>query len=116
MGDRPGSEDAGPTFAQVLGAAPDDTGHPAWCQFDRPGAVGGVEHVSRLFEWRPTYMPDVAVTGWLRHVSYQDSSEETPVVVLQVDNPEQPGEMGMSAEDLASLAEHLLALRRTLLG
>ncbi len=89
--------------------------HPAWCQFDRPGALGGVEHVSRPIEWRPTYMSDVAVTGWLRHVSYPDGSEETPVVVLQVDNPELPGEIGMTVEDLASLAERLMKLRQTLL-
>jgi hypothetical protein len=79
------------------------------------GALGGVEHVSGPLEWRPTYMSDVAVTGWLRHDSYPDGSEETPVVVLQVDNPEQPGELGMTAEDLASLVERLLALRQTLL-
>lgn len=115
MGDSPGSDEPGPSAAQVLGEGADDARHPSWCQFDRPGAAGGVEHLSRLFEWRPTYMPEVAVTGWLRRVSYSDSSEETPVVVLQVDNPEQPGEVGMAAEDLASLAEHLLVLRRTLL-
>jgi hypothetical protein len=60
-------------------------------------------------------MSEVAVTGWLRRVSYSDSSGETPVVVLQVDNRERPGEIGMTAEDLASLAERLLVLRRTLL-
>jgi hypothetical protein len=60
-------------------------------------------------------MSDVAVIGWLRHVSYPDGSEETPVVVLQVDNPEQPGEIGMTADDLASLADRLLALRQDLL-
>jgi hypothetical protein len=89
--------------------------HPVWCEYDRPGALGGVEHVSGPLEWHPTYMSDVAVIGWLRHVSYPDGSEETPVVVLQVDNPEQPGEIGMTAEDLASLADRLLALRQDLL-
>jgi hypothetical protein len=89
--------------------------HPGWCRFERPGALGGVEHVSGPVEWHPTYMSDVAVIGWLRHVSYPDGTEETPVVVLQVDNPEQPGEFGMTAEDLASLADRLLALRADLL-
>jgi hypothetical protein len=110
----PGPDEPGSTAARVLGegAAP---GHPTWCEFDGPGALGGVEHLSGLFEWRPSYMSEVAVTAWLRHVSYSDASEETPVVVLQVDNPEQPGEVGMTADDLASLAERLLVLRRTLL-
>jgi len=90
--------------------------HPVWCKNDRPGALAGVEHVSGTLEWHPTYMSDVAVTGWLRHVSYLDGSEETPVVILQVDNPEQPGEIGMTVDDLASLAERLLALRQDLLS
>ncbi len=109
-----GPDEAGSAAAQVLGDV-GSAGHPAWCDFDRPGALGGVEHLSGLFEWRPTYMSEVAVTGWLRGVCYSDSTEETPVVVLQVDNAEQPGEIGMNAEDLASLAERLLVLRRTLL-
>jgi hypothetical protein len=110
----PGPDEPGSTAARILGegAAP---GHPTWCEFDGPGALGGVEHLSGLFEWRPSYMSEIAVTAWLRHVSYSDASEETPVVVLQVDNPEQPGEVGMTADDLASLAERLLVLRRTLL-
>ena len=107
-------DEARSAAAQVLGDDADSAGHPTWCEFDRPGVLGGVEHTSVLFEWRPTYMSDVAVTGWLRRVCYSDSSEETPVVVLQVDNPEQPGEIGMTTEDLASLVERLLVLRRTL--
>ena len=47
--------------------------------------------------------------------AFVDHFEETPVVVLQVDNPDQPGEIGMTAEDLASLADRLLALRQDLL-
>jgi hypothetical protein len=108
-------DEARSAAAQVLGDVAGSAGHPAWCEFDRPGVLGGVEHLSGLFEWRPTYMSEVAVTGWLRRVCYSDSTEETPVVVLQVDNPEQPGEIGMTVEDLASLAERLLVLRRTLL-
>jgi hypothetical protein len=92
-----------------------DPQHPVWCDVDHLGPLGGVEHVSGPLEWHPTYMSDVSVIGWLRHVSYADGSEETPVVVLQVDNPEQPGEIGMTAEDLASLADRLLALRQDLL-
>jgi hypothetical protein len=111
-----GPNEAGSAAAQVLRDEAGSAGHPKWCEFDRPGVLGGVEHLSEIFEWRPTYMSDVAVTGRLRRVRYSESSEETPVVLLQVDNPEQPGEIGMTAEDLASLAERLLVLRRTLLG
>ena len=111
-----GSDEGGRSpAAGALDRATSPDRHPGWCQFDRPSALGGIEHVSGLVEWHPTYMSDVAVTGWLRSVSYSDGSEETPVVVLQVDNPEQPGEIGMTADDLASLAERLLMLRRTLL-
>jgi hypothetical protein len=113
MREGPGPDEVGPVAAPVSDDA--GPGHPSWCEFDGPGALGGVEHLSGLHEWRPTYMADVAVTSWLRRVTYADSSEETPVVVLQVDNPEQPGEIGMTAEDLAALAERLLVLRRTLL-
>ena len=116
MSQSPGPDETGSAAAQAVGDEASTTGHPPWCQFEGPGALGGVEHLSGLFEWHPSYMSDVAVTAWLRRVSYSDSSEETPVVVLQVDNPEQPGEIGMTAEDLASLAERLLVLRRTLLG
>ena len=100
--------------AQVLGEEAADQSHPAWCEFDAPGALGGVEHCSRLLHWRPTYLADVVVTGWLRHVRYADGSEETPAVVLEVDNPEHPGEIALTGEDLGSLAEHLLTLRGTL--
>ena len=110
-----GPEDGRPVAAaQVLGQEATNQGHPTWCQFDAPGALGGVEHYSRLLHWRPTYLADVVVTGWLRRVRYADGSEETPAVVLEVDNPEHPGELALTAEDLGSLAEHLLALRRTL--
>ena len=51
------------------------------------------------------------LTGGLRRVHYADGSEETPAVVLEVDNPENPGELALTGEDLGSLAEHLLALR-----
>ena len=90
--------------------------HPAWCQFDAPGALGGIEHSSRLLPWSPTYLSEVAVIGWLRHACYDDGSEETPAVALHIDNPEHPGEIALTGEDLASLAEHLLSLRRALVG
>ena len=117
MSTRPrwGDDRTSSSAARALGTQASPERHPAWCQFDRPGALGGVEHVSGLFEWHPTYMPDVAVIAWLRRVSYSDGSEETPVIVLQVDNPEQPGEIGATADDLASLSERLMMLRRTLL-
>jgi hypothetical protein len=115
MREIPGSDDRGAVgAAQVLGQEVADQAHPAWCEFDAPGALGGIEHHSRLLHWRPTYLPDVLVTGWLRHVRYADGSEETPAVVLEVDNPEHPGEIALTGEDLGSLAEHLLALRGTL--
>ena len=102
--------------ARTLGHETDDRAHPAWCEFHAVGALGGVEHYSRLLHWRPTYLSDVVVTGWLRHVRYPDGSEETPAVVLEVDNSEHPGEIALSGDDLASLAEHLLTLRSTLRG
>jgi hypothetical protein len=97
--------------AQVLREEAADPSHPAWCEFDAPGDLGGVEHYSRLLHWRPTYLPDVVVTGWLRRIRYADGSEETPAVVLEVDNPENPGELPLTGEDLGSLAEQLLTLR-----
>ena len=39
--------------------------------------------------------------GWLRRILYADGSEETPAVVLHVDNPEHPGEIALTGEDLA---------------
>jgi hypothetical protein len=112
MREIPGSDGRGPmAAAQVLGQEMAHQTHPAWCEFDEPGPLGGTEHYSRLLHWRPTYLPDVVVTGWLRRVRYADGSEETPAVVLEVDNPEHPGEFALTGEDLGSLAEHLLALR-----
>jgi hypothetical protein len=102
--------------AEVLGEEAADPLHPAWCEFDAPGDLGGTEHYSRLLHWRPTYLSDVVVTGWLRRIRYADGSEETPAVVLQVDNPEHPGEIALTGDDLGALAEHLLALRATLRG
>lgn len=90
--------------------------HPAWCHFDAAGPLGGIEHSSRLLPWSPTYMAEVAVIGWLRHDCYDDGSEETPAVVLHIDNSENPGEIALTGDDLASLAEHLLSLRRDLLS
>jgi hypothetical protein len=115
MREIPGSDDRGAVgAAQVLGQEVADEGHRAWCEFHAPGALGGIEHYSRLLHWRPTYLADVVVTGWLRRVRYADGSEETPAVVLEVDNPEHPGELALTGEDLGSLAEHLLALRGAL--
>jgi hypothetical protein len=111
----PGSDNAQAVSAtQVLGQEGADQTHPTWCDFDAPGSLGGVEHYSRLLLWRPTYLPEVAVVGWLRRICYPDGSEETPAVVLQIENPEHPGEIALTGEDLASLAEHLLSLRGTL--
>jgi hypothetical protein len=74
---------------------------------DDRGAVGAAQVLGQD-------VADVVVTGWLRRVRYADGSEETPAVVLEVDNPEHPGELALTGEDLGSLAEHLLALRRAL--
>ena len=115
MREIPDSDDRGPTGgAQVLGPQVADQPLPAWCEFTAPGPLGGVELCSRLLHWRPTYLSDVVVTGWLRRIRYADGSEETPAVVLAVDNPEAPGELALTGEDLGALAEHLLALRATL--
>ncbi|MFC5062984.1 hypothetical protein [Actinomycetospora atypica] len=112
-----GSYDGGAVgAARPVDHETDDRTHPPWCEFHAAGPVGGVEHYSRLLHWRPTYMSDVVVTGWLRRIRYADGSEETPTVVLEVDNAEHPGEIALSGEDLGSLAEHLLTLRGTLRG
>ena len=112
----PGSNDrrAGGA-AQLLGLAGAHA-HPAWCDFDAPGALGGVEHYSRFLQWRPSYLSEVVVIGWLRRIRYADGGEETPAVVLHVDNPDHPGEIALTEEDLSSLAEHLLSLRDGLGG
>jgi hypothetical protein len=61
-------------------------------------------------------LSEVAVIGWLRQDCYDDGSEETPAVVLHIDNSEHPGEIALTGDDLASLAEHLLSLRSKLLS
>lgn len=116
MHEVPGSNDGGAGAAQLLGQEFADQLHPHWCEFDTPGPLGGVEHCSRILDWRPTYLSDVVVTGWLRRVRYADGTEETPAVVLEIDSPEHPGEIALSGDDLGSLAEHLQALRATLTG
>lgn len=104
----------GVAAAQVAAREPTDDVHPPWCDFDAAGALGGVEHYSRLLLWRPSYLSDVVVLGWLRRICYPDGNEETPAVVLQIHNPEHPDELALNGDDLASLAEHLLSLRGTL--
>ena len=102
------------TVAPAMGPEAREQPHPTWCQFDAPGGLGGVEHCSRLLVWRATYHREVVVLAWLRHVRFADGQEETPAVVLQIDNPEHAGEIALSEEDLAFLAEHLQSLRRAL--
>ena len=117
MRQTPGSDDTRPVApAPALEEEAGTRAHPAWCQFDASGALGGIEHSSRLLPWSPTYLSEVAVIGWLRHACYDDGSEETPAVVLYIDNADHPGEIALTGEDLASLAEHLLTMRRSLLG
>ena len=94
--------------------APTDADTPT--EFDGLTELGGTEHLTALLEWRPSYQHEVAVVGWLRHVSYGDGSEDTPAAVLRIENPEDPGEIAMTADDLVALAERLLDLHRVLLA
>ncbi|HSK57766.1 MAG TPA: hypothetical protein VK935_01810 [Actinomycetospora sp.] len=86
-----------------------------WC--DRPGGEGGPgesDHGAEVLEWRSGYQHEVAVVARLRHVSCPDGCEETPAVVLRIDNADQAGEIAMTAEDLSSMVSGLLGLRAML--
>jgi hypothetical protein len=74
----------------------------------------GGDHGASAPEWRPTYQHEVAVRARLRHVSCPSGCEETPAVVLRVDNADNAGEIAMTAGDLSSVIDHLLGLRGAL--
>lgn len=111
---RTGSGELGGADGLVAPGAPADADRDP--DLDALSELGGTEHLSALLEWRPSYQHEVAVVGWLRHVSYGDGSEDTPAAVLRIENPEDPGEIAMTADDLAALAERLLDLHRALRG
>jgi hypothetical protein len=68
------------------------------------------DHGAEVLEWRPDYQHEVVVAARLRHVCCPGDCEETPVVVLRIDNPDHAGEIAMTAEDLASMVDGLIGL------
>jgi len=90
--------------------------HPQWCDRDVTAEFDGVEHVSRAHWWRPAYEHEVAIADLLRQVVYLDGGAETPTATLRIDNPSQPGEVALTAEDLAAFVDRLLRLRAALIA
>lgn len=69
------------------------------------------DHGAEVLEWRPGYQHEVAVVARLRHVCCPGGCEETPAVVLRIDNADHAGEIAMTAEDLSSMVNGLIGLR-----
>jgi hypothetical protein len=76
---------------------------------------GEGDHGAEVLEWHPGYQHEVAVVARLRHVACPGGCEETPAVVLRVDNADHAGEVAMTADDLSSMVSGLLGLRHALL-
>jgi hypothetical protein len=72
------------------------------------------DHGAEVLEWRPDYQHEVAVVARVRHVCCPGGCEETPAVVLRIDNADHAGEIAMSAEDLSSMVSGLIDLRAML--
>ena len=75
---------------------------------------GESDHGAEVMEWRPRYQHEVVVVARLRHVRCPRGCEETPAVVLRIDNADHAGEIAMTAEDLSSMVSGLLDLRAML--
>ncbi len=90
--------------------------HPRWCDEDAAADFGGVEHASRAHQWRPAYEHEVAIVDLLRQVVYLDGGTEIPTATVRIDNSSQPGEVALTAEDLATFAGRLLSLRAALIA
>lgn len=97
------------------GAVPSDV-HRRRSRSDGDGDLGGSDHGADVTVWHPVYQHEVTVVARLRHVSCPDGCEETPAVVLRIDNADNPGEIAMTADDVSALIEGLVALRRSLLA
>ena len=72
------------------------------------------DHGAEVMEWRPRYQHEVVVVARLRHVRCPRGCEETPAVVLRIDNADHAGEIAMTADDLSSMVSGLLDLRAML--
>ena len=83
---------------------------------DGHGDPSGSDHGAEVTVWHPAYQHEVAVVARLRHVSCPDGCEETPAVVLRIDNTDNPGEIAMAADDVSAMIEGLIGLRRSLLA
>jgi hypothetical protein len=94
--------------------APD--AHPGWCARDVTAEFDGTEHVSRRHQWRPVYEHEAAIVDELRQVVYADGGAETPAAIVRIDNPGNPGEVAMTADDLAAFVAHLANLRTALVA
>jgi hypothetical protein len=68
------------------------------------------DHGAEVLEWRPGYQHEVVVVARLRHVCCPSGCEETPAVVLRIDNADHAGEIAMTAEDLSSMVSGLIDL------
>jgi hypothetical protein len=90
--------------------------HPRWCDGDVAAEFDGVEHASRAHEWHPAYEHEVAIVDLLRQVVYLDGGTEIPTGTVRIDNSSQPGEVALTAEDLATFAGRLLSLRAALIA
>jgi len=90
--------------------------HPRWCDEDVAAEFDGVEHASRVHQWRPAYEHEVAIVDLLRQVVYLDGDSETPTASVRIDNSSQPGEVALTAEDLATFVGRLLSLRAALIA
>jgi hypothetical protein len=88
--------------------------HPGWCARDVAAEFDGLEHVSRTHRWRPTYEHEVAIVDLLRQVVHLDDDAETSIATVHIDNPSEPGEVALSAEDVAAFVDRLLRLRDAL--
>jgi hypothetical protein len=88
--------------------------HPGWCAHDVTAEFDGTEHVSRRHRWRPVYEHEAAIVDELRQVVYPDGGAEIPAAVVRIDNPGNPGEVAMTADDLTAFVDHLARLRTAL--
>ncbi|MDF2975367.1 MAG: hypothetical protein K0S40_95 [Actinomycetospora sp.] len=68
------------------------------------------DHGAEVLEWRPGYQHEVVVVASVRHVCCPGGCEETPAVVLRIDNPDHAGEIAMTAEDLSGMVDGLIGL------
>jgi hypothetical protein len=107
MTETPGGAEDGPGPAEVDGR---------WRRADTDGDLGGSDHGSDVTAWHPVYQHESAVVARLRHVACPEWCQETPALVLRIDNVDQPGEIAMTADDVSAMIEGLLGLRRALLA